>query len=95
MYILKLLGVLKVGYNLELIAFILLEMNTENPGQRQLITAILWMPIWLKFMMGKLKHFWKIMLQNFQKQAGGWVPLIKLRYKCLDLINYLKYLKLR
>ena len=93
MYILKFLGVLKVGYNLKMIAFILLEMKTEKHGQNQLNIAILWMPIWLKFMMGKLKHFWKIMLLNFQRPAGGWVPLIKLRYKCLDPINHLNDLK--
>ena len=93
MYTLKLLGVLKVGSNLKMIAFILLEMKTEKHGQNQLNIAILWMPIWLKFMMGKLKHFWKIMLLNFQRPAGGWVPLIKLRYKFLDPINHLKYLK--
>jgi hypothetical protein len=79
MYILKLLGVLKVGYNLKVIAFILLEMNTENPGQRQLITAILWMPIWLKFMMRKLKHFCQIMHLDFLRLAGGWVPQIRQR----------------
>ena len=77
MYISKLLGVLLVGYNLKMIAFILLEMKTENRGLNQLITAILWMPIWLKFIMRKLKHFCQIMPLDFQRLVGGWVPQIR------------------
>ena len=75
----KPLDVLKVGYNLKMIASILLEMKAENLGLKQLITATIWMPIWLKFIMKKPKHFCQIMLLNFQKLAGGWVPQIRQR----------------